>query len=214
MERLMKPAEYARELGISRQAVYAKIKKGVLPSKNVEGKLYIVLDSDIKKNPVKTVLNELHSAQKEYTEQSNYEGLLQAKDETIAVLKETVKDLKESNKEITTTLKGEIDLLKEAFHEMRNLYALQIEARNGEENALIECYDIDDESQEGTSEVSQTQERNWKKIKTLQKRLGIKKGEEKFKKRIKKLYKKGDSRVMKNKEGYWIDIDADYRDLV
>ena len=46
MEKLMKPAEYAQELGISRQAVYAKIKRGILTAKNVEGKLYIVVDND------------------------------------------------------------------------------------------------------------------------------------------------------------------------
>ena len=46
MEKLMKPAEYAKELGISRQAVYAKIKRGILTAKNVEGKLYIVVDND------------------------------------------------------------------------------------------------------------------------------------------------------------------------
>ena len=38
MEKLMKPAEYAQKLGISRQAVYAKIKRGILTAKNVEGK--------------------------------------------------------------------------------------------------------------------------------------------------------------------------------
>jgi predicted DNA-binding protein YlxM (UPF0122 family) len=46
METLMKPAEYAKELGISRQAVYAKIKKGILTAKEVEGKLYIVVDTE------------------------------------------------------------------------------------------------------------------------------------------------------------------------
>ena len=46
MEKLMKPAEYAQELGISRQAVYAKIKRGILTAKNVEGKLYIVVDNN------------------------------------------------------------------------------------------------------------------------------------------------------------------------
>ncbi len=45
MEKLMKPAEYAQEMGISRQAVYAKIKRGILIAKNVEGKLYIVVDT-------------------------------------------------------------------------------------------------------------------------------------------------------------------------
>ena len=48
MEKLMKPAEYAQELGISRQAVYAKIKRGILTAKNVEGKLYIVIDKTSK----------------------------------------------------------------------------------------------------------------------------------------------------------------------
>ena len=42
----MKPAEYAKELGISRQAVYAKIKRGILTAKNVDGKLYIVVDNE------------------------------------------------------------------------------------------------------------------------------------------------------------------------
>ena len=54
MEKLMKPAEYAKELGISRQAVYAKIKRGILTAKNVDGKLYIVIDNTTKeeKTPV------------------------------------------------------------------------------------------------------------------------------------------------------------------
>jgi len=62
----------------------------------------------------------------------DYEALLAAKDETISVLKGTVKDLKKSNKQITTTLRGEIDLLKEAFHEMRTLYMHQIEYQDTE----------------------------------------------------------------------------------
>jgi predicted DNA-binding protein YlxM (UPF0122 family) len=33
MSRLIKPSEYAKQSGISRQAVYAKIKKGLLKSK-------------------------------------------------------------------------------------------------------------------------------------------------------------------------------------
>ena len=46
MEKLIKPVEYARQMGISRQAVYAKIKRGILQSKSVDGKLYIVLDDN------------------------------------------------------------------------------------------------------------------------------------------------------------------------
>ena len=133
MEKLMKPAEYALELGISRQAVYAKIKRGILSAKNVEGKLYIVLDKSEKTVVTKsTVTNTVNPKTVRTTpkpDNTDYRALLQAKDETISVLKGTVKDLKKSNKQISSTLKGEIDLLKEAFHEMRSLYVLQIEQK-------------------------------------------------------------------------------------
>jgi len=90
----MKPAEYAKELGISRQAVYAKIKKGILKSKNVEGKLYILIDNTVK-NDVSSIQNTTTNKTKEVQTNSpsklpNYEVLLQAKDETISVLKGTV----------------------------------------------------------------------------------------------------------------------------
>jgi hypothetical protein len=142
MEKLMKPAEYAQELGISRQAVYAKIKRGILKAKNVEGKLYIVIDKIEKQNTnkvtpvstskVKTTTNAIKADAKDY------KALLEAKDETISVLKGTVKDLKKSNKQISTTLKGEIDLLKEAFHEMRSLYVMQLELKKPEAQEVIE----------------------------------------------------------------------------
>ena len=123
----MKPAEYAKELGISRQAVYAKIKRGILTAKNVDGKLYIVVDNEKSEETtaaetVKTKPKAKTSEKPATVNQTNskdYKALLEAKDETIAVLKGTVKDLKKSNKQISTTLRGEIDLLKDAFHEMR-----------------------------------------------------------------------------------------------
>ena len=136
MEKLMKPAEYAQELGISRQAVYAKIKRGILRAKNVEGKLYIVLDKNDKRETTKPVTSSIEKPKTVNTSPTSgikdYKALLEAKDETISVLKGTVKDLKKSNKQISSTLKGEIDLLKEAFHEMRSLYVLQIEQKKSE----------------------------------------------------------------------------------
>ena len=133
MEKLMKPTEYAQTLGISRQAVYAKIKRGILTAKNVEGKLYIVVDNETDapekekvskvERPAPVTANHVASN----TDNQDYKALLKAKDETIAVLKNTVEDLKESNKQISATLKGEIDLLKEAFYEMRTLYVHQLE---------------------------------------------------------------------------------------
>lgn len=46
MAKLVKPAVYAKETGISRQAVYAKIKRGTLKSKEVDDQLFIVVDSN------------------------------------------------------------------------------------------------------------------------------------------------------------------------
>jgi len=177
MENLMKPAEYAKELGISRQAVYAKIKRGILVSKNVEGKLYIVVDNTIGSKVIKEQKPvEVTSSKKDY------KALLAAKDETISVLKETVVDLKESNKQISTTLRSEIDLLKDAFHEMRTLYTHQLEHKIKEEP--IEVY---------TEEETRTEE-EWVSIKKFFKISGIdkEKQQDKIKKRLKKAYKNGD----------------------
>jgi len=219
MEKLMKPAEYAKELGISRQAVYAKIKRGILTAKDVEGKLYIVVDTDEvgSKNdapkaaePAKHQTKPVASKPSQSAEtipQKDYEALLAAKDETIAVLKGTVKDLKKSNKQITTTLRGEIDLLKEAFHEMRTLYVQQIEQKSAPEAIDIM-----------TEEVMEVQENtpNWAGMKKLFKVLNVKKQKEKEKvlKQVKKAWKSGDTRVMKQEGKFKVDMQSDYWELV
>jgi hypothetical protein len=216
MEKLMKPAEYAKELGISRQAVYAKIKRGILTAKDVDGKLYIVVDSD--KLPDKPVQNSTASASKSSSNPSktksaanvsvskDYEALLAAKDETIAVLKGTVKDLKKSNKQISTTLRGEIDLLKEAFHEMRTLYINQLEHHKPQEET------IDVISEELVVE-SNTE---WVSVKKLFKALGIakEKQKEKLHKRLKKAWKAGDSRIRKENGKLKLDAGQDFTDFV
>jgi len=208
MEKLMKPAEYAKELGISRQAVYAKIKKGILSSKNVEGKLYIVVDNDSKK--------ETTSSSKEKTLQSkvgeianaekDYKALLKAKDETIAVLKETVVDLKESNKQISTTLRGEIDLLKDAFHEMRILYTHQLEHKSKREEDAIE---ID-------ADIEQEVKVKWIGVKKFFKRVDVtkEKAQEKLIKRLNKAYKKGDDRLMKVEGKLKLNAEKSYEDIL
>ena len=178
MEKLMKPAEYAKELGISRQAVYAKIKRGILTAKNVEGKLYIVVDnvnkevSDSTTKETTTQSNPSPSSRVNTStassEGTNYKALLEAKDETISVLKGTVKDLKKSNKQISTTLKGEIDLLKEAFHEMRSLYVLQLEQKK----PLVQENTIEVLSEEDMVEV---EEEHWIGMKKFFKQYKVKK---------------------------------------
>ena len=218
MEKLMKPAEYAKELGISRQAVYAKIKRGILTAKDVEGKLYIVVDTDevetkseVQKTaePAKQHTKPVASKPSRVSEelpQKDYEALLAAKDETIAVLKGTVKDLKKSNKQITTTLRGEIDLLKEAFHEMRTLYMHQIEHKH-----TPETIDIIEEVTEAEESTPQ-----WVGLKKLFKVLDAKKEkeQEKIRKRVKKAWKAGDARVIKKEGKFRVDMHSDYRGLL
>lgn len=227
MEKLIKPAEYAKELGISRQAVYAKIKRGILSSKNVEGKLYIVVDNDNVSQENKSEntdkktekisskhLDEMQKVPLNGGKEKDYESLLQAKDETIDVLKGTVQDLKESNKQITTTLRGEIDLLKEAFHEMRSLYALQLEHKKVKEAAIDIVAEEEPVGEEYQEEVSQQEQ--WIGIKKFLKRKGILKEQEKEKvnKRLKKAFKRGDDRFMKQDGKLKVNVDKEYNDIL
>jgi len=210
MEKLMKPAEYAQELGISRQAVYAKIKRGILKAKNVEGKLYIVVDK-IQETTAKTTQNKTTSTsvkpkvtvKSTKTDGKDYKALLAAKDETISVLKGTVKDLKKSNKQISTTLKGEIDLLKEAFHEMRSLYVLQLEQKTPIVQEVIEVEE----------EVESV---NWIGLKKFFKRYDIRKEKQQSKivKRLSKAFKKEDVRLANVEGKLKLNADASYKDIL
>lgn len=208
MEKLIKPAEYAQELGISRQAVYAKIKRGILPSKNVDGKLYIVVDNT---ETFKEASQE--APQKETTgpssktspkeEIQDYKALLKAKDETISVLKDTVSDLKESNKQISTTLRGEVDLLKDAFYEMRTLYVQQLEYKKNQENN-----DVIEVDTEASSE--------WIGLKKFFKQQEIVKEKQKQKliKRLKKAMKNGDARLKTFDGKVKLDKSKNYDDIL
>ncbi|SFV57262.1 hypothetical protein MNB_SV-3-1359 [hydrothermal vent metagenome] len=211
----MKPAEYAQELGISRQAVYAKIKRGILTAKNVEGKLYIVVDKTAKTETVSVPKEKISSAKSKNsttlvkTAEKEYHSLLAAKDETISVLKGTVKELKKSNKQISTTLKGEIDLLKEAFYEMRSLYMLQLEQKNSEPHEVIEV-------EEETVESKSKQESDWIGVKKFLKRYKIvkEKHQEKIRKRLAKAFKKEDHRMIMVDGKLKMDVNADYTDIL
>ncbi|CAA6800099.1 MAG: Unknown protein [uncultured Sulfurovum sp.] len=226
----MKPAEYAQAMGISRQAVYAKIKRGILTSKSVDGKLYVVIDNDelnaqdetdvssfgSNKTPTKIVRK---STQSQVNKSSvDYKSLLQAKDETISVLKGTVKDLKKSNKQISTTLKGEIDLLKDAFHEMRTLYLHQLEYKKSDDTIEVETEENDvQKTQDVDVQDEETKKsKNWISVKKFFKKHELikLKQQEKCIKRIKKLYKKGDDRLMVVKDKIKLNDNANYEDIL
>lgn len=219
METLMKPAEYAKELGISRQAVYAKIKKGILTAKEVEGKLYIVVDTETTPQPAprtsapQPIQRNPSSSPKPAEVPQEYKKLLAAKDETISVLKETVEDLKESNRQISTTLKGEIDLLKSAFSEMRSLYVHRIEQMKAAEPASVseELLEADVKPQEQADTLQE-----WIGTKRFFKQQHIikEKQREKILKKLKKAYKKGDERLSKIDGKLKVDATKRYEDIL
>jgi hypothetical protein len=219
MEKLMKPAEYAQELGISRQAVYAKVKRGILTAKNVEGKLYIVVDKAVAKEKTDTIHETIVTPKAEPSaktstpvpkaERQDYKALLKAKDETISVLKGTVKDLKKSNKQISTTLKGEIDLIKEAFYEMRTLYVHQLEQKKP--SVAEEAIEVI--SEEESVEVKEERWIGYKKF-FKQHNITNDKLQHKIMKRLKKAYNSGDDRIMVVEDKLKFNTNKTYKDLL
>jgi len=236
MGNLIKPADYAKKLGISRQAVYAKIKKGILTSKSVEGKLYIVEQNGQAERPSADATGTASASGNIPRAQSaqhtkNFQELLAAKDETIGVLKETIVDLKETNQMITSTLRSEVELLKEAFSEMKNIYANQIEHLRPEE--LSEAIELDEvpeeiesallpESEEVIAEAvegvlpEEEDELAWIELEDFFDEHDIRKKarQARIAKQLKKLFKKGDSRIDSFNGDLILLAEADYGDVI
>ena len=211
MSRLVKPIEYAKAQGISRQAVYAKIKKGVLESKSIDGKIYIVLEDELH-SKVESGVSSMVQEGKSASHMIDVKELLQSKDQTITVLKESISDLKQTNTEINTTLRGEIELLKQVFTEMRNLYVKQVDYMN-KENNLVESKvsskgdEVEDIVYDAPTSkaIPNDQEECWITLEEFFERSKIEKSKKKTKiiNRLKKAYKSKDSRIkVKNKEIY------------
>ena len=194
MSKLIKPSEYARQSGISRQAVYAKIKKGLLKSKKVDGQIFIELDNSIDITP-----NQKEAHAKATDAQKD---LITAKDETIKILKETIADLKETNNLIVGTLKSEVELLKEAFNEMQQLYRTQIEHLKIDTPLQID------------HKKDPREENNFIELKELTKIFELSKIERKrFKRAAKELYESGDFRFIEIDNDIYALKDADYSDF-
>jgi len=241
MGNLIKPADYARKLGISRQAVYAKIKKGILTSKSVDGKLYIV-QNETDGTPSSTTSSNntsVRSPHRTTAEPSkDFRDLLEAKDETIGILKETIVDLKDTNKMITSTLRGEVELLKEAFSEMKMLYSTRIEHLQTEEAATLEMEpteidsveeSVEEETITFADEIEMVDEVEtlsdgsdagddlaWIELEDFFDEHDIRKKTKQAKvaKHLKKLFKKGDSRIDSFNGDLILLADADFGDVL
>ncbi|MDD5406396.1 MAG: DUF3972 domain-containing protein [Sulfurovaceae bacterium] len=186
MSRLVKPADYAKETGISRQAIYAKVKRGSLASKEVNDQLFIVIDDDNKQKIKNTVSTQQSSTSKSSssgqsrTISNEFQTIINAKNETIETLKNRIHDLKESNKELSYVFRSEIELLKEAFGEMKKIYSYQLEHQK--KSAMVMSRDL--------------AEPKWISVKKFLKKYDVdKKHSGKVKKYLNMLYTGGDTRV-------------------
>lgn len=210
---MVKPTDYAKEKSISRQAVYAKIKKGLLDSKTVDGKIYIILDEEI-----------LSSKTDELTKTSNVlniSELLTSKEETISVLKESIKDLKHTNTEINTTLRGEIELLKQVFTEMRNLYVKQVDYMS--EHKLVQLSQVNQPDKPMEENIKDKKEEKshepsdcWVDIETFLDRANIEKSKKrkKIKRAFLKAYQNNDPRIKIESETLFISCYDFYEDIL
>ena len=217
MSKLVKPIEYAKAQGISRQAVYAKIKKGVLTSKTIDGKIYIVLDTELAVAPTAQESDE-NEREQIAPHLINVKELLCSKDETITILKESITDLKQTNTEINTTLRGEIELLKQVFTEMRQLYVKQVDYMSTEKRLELESKYSTKEitSIEEVLEEVVEEEECWITIKEFFKRSKIKKDKKKKKieKRLEKAYTNADTRVKKENSILYVSCYDFYEDIL
>lgn len=210
MSKLIKPIEYATSQGISRQAVYAKIKKGTLSSKTVDGKIYIVVDEvEPKKEENPKVKEEIapHLV--------NVKELLVSKDQTISVLQESISDLKHTNTEINTTLRGEIELLKQVFSEMRNLYVKQVDYMVVDKQKELENQSAPIEAislKEGDEEYEDC----WITLEEFFERCNISKEKRKIKvvKRLRKAFMNNDERIKMENDTIFLSCYHFYEDIL
>jgi len=107
---------------------------------------------------------------------------------------------------ITSTLRSEVELLKEAFGEMKTLYAAQIERMRSEEPIAVaqvpeslEAEDLEAFARE--PEPSEPEEREWISLEEFLREQGIHKEKlrQKFLRQVKRWKKKGVDGVRKEK---------------
>ena len=209
MSKLVKPIEYAASQGISRQAVYAKIKKGSLESKTVDGKMYIVVNEVEKKE------EQIEKKEDVAPHLVNVKELLNSKEQTISVLKESISDLKQTNTEINTTLRGEIELLKQVFTEMRNLYVKQVDYMVIDKKKELENQSAPIEAI-SLKEVLKEEEECWITLDEFFNRCKITKEKRKIKivKRLRKAFMSSDKRIKMEDDSIYVSCYHFYEDIL
>jgi DNA-binding Lrp family transcriptional regulator len=134
LKKLVSSNDAAQLLGLSLQGIHYRIKKGQLESIKKDGKIFVYIDN----NTIKTQDSKSHTTQIQH-QPNDYKNLetkiLQSKDEQIHLLKKTIKFMKKqytseisrldkTQTQMLGVFQSEVDLLKSAFNEMRNIYRL------------------------------------------------------------------------------------------
>ena len=132
MKKLVSSNEAAQILGLSLQGIHYRIKKGQLESIKKDGKIFVYVDGT-------TQTKTQNSSSLSDTATNNYklleEKIIESKDQQIHLLKKTIKFMKKqytseierldkNQTQVLQVFQSEVDLLKSAFNEMRNIYRL------------------------------------------------------------------------------------------
>jgi len=134
LKKLVSSSDAAQLLGLSLQGIHYRIKKGQLDSIKKDGKIFVYIeDNDIKTHStIKTQPTQI-KPQNDYKYLE--EKIVKSKDEQIHLLKKTIKFMKrqytseierldKTQTQMLGVFQSEVDLLKSAFNEMRNIYKL------------------------------------------------------------------------------------------
>ncbi len=201
MERLVTTSQAAEILGLSLQGIHYRIKKNQLKSLKKDGKTFVYISDEIKNENSETKTETSKTQQTN----SNFEAIIEVKNEQIELLKKSMKWMKKqyiseifrlekNQKKIIEVFNSEIQLLQSAFNEMRSIYKPQLE------NSL--------KQQKNSSDFITV-----KDFSVLMKRYN--KTEKEIKNIIFKAIENGDNRFIYNKvEKKLLILNSDFLDLV
>jgi len=142
LERLVTTTQAAQILGLSLQGIHYRIKNNQLKSIKQSGKIFVYISEKMEKDSVlkytknKKIIN---------SNDEKTETIIEVKNEQIVLLKKSlkwtkkqydseIKRLEKNQKNLTDVFKSEINLLQNAFNEMRSIYKPQLE-NNYENNS-------------------------------------------------------------------------------
>ncbi|MGB3751149.1 MAG: DNA-binding protein [Arcobacteraceae bacterium] len=144
MKKLVSSNEAASILGLSLQGIHYRIKKGQLESIKKDGKIFVYIDENsTKTQQTATIKDPTPNNYKELEEK-----ILSSKDEQIHLLKKTIKFMKKqytseidrldkNQSKVLEVFQSEVDLLKSAFNEMRNIYKLDHQEQKSKEHKAV-----------------------------------------------------------------------------